>query len=275
MKDFRRAYAEELRIAGPVRKNRRILDAFAKVPRDKFLPPGPWRLHGAVSWRTPDADPRWVHHNVLVNLDKKQGINNGSPSLWAYLFDQLDIKPGERLFQIGAGSGYYTAILAHLVGKRGHVRAVEYDKRLARLARKNLAPLPQVELLEGDGSKCDPGEKLNLIVAYTGGTHVPLHWLERLAPGGRLLMPLVGNNTRGFMLRVIRRGKDTFAATALTHAYFYLAKGFRVDEEARKLQKIVKAMNNKLPKLRALHLGPVPKSQQKKAFYATRTFWLS
>jgi len=52
LKALRRAYAEELRIAGPVRGNPRVIDAFAKVPREKFLPPGPWTLHGTVSWRT-------------------------------------------------------------------------------------------------------------------------------------------------------------------------------------------------------------------------------
>ncbi len=132
LKALRRAYAEELRVAGPVRDNPKVIEAFAKVPREKFLPPGPWTLHSpAVSWRTPDANPAWVTHNVLISLDKRKNLNNGSPSMWAYLFDHLSLKPGERVLQVGAGSGYYTAILAELVGRSGHIRAIEYDKRLA------------------------------------------------------------------------------------------------------------------------------------------------
>jgi protein-L-isoaspartate(D-aspartate) O-methyltransferase len=71
----------------------------------------------------------------------RKGIDNGSPALWAYLFDQLDIKAGDRICQVGTGTGYYTAILAHLVGKSGHVRAIECDKRLAAIAQKNLMQL--------------------------------------------------------------------------------------------------------------------------------------
>jgi protein-L-isoaspartate(D-aspartate) O-methyltransferase len=271
---LRRAYAEELRVAGPVRRNPRVIEAFATVPRERFLPPGPWKLHGIVSWRTPDASPAWVYHNVLLSLDERRGINNGSPSFWAYLFDQLDLKAGERVLQVGAGTGYYTAILAELVGESGHVRAIEYDKRLAAIARKNLKPLPQVEPVHGDASVCDPGHDLDLIVAFAGGTHPPSLWLERLASGGRLLMPLVGANG-GFMLRAVRRGRRRFEAKALSRVWIYLAKGFRTEREARELTKAIGRLKGKLPKLRALHLGPVSKTRRKQAFYATPTFWLS
>jgi protein-L-isoaspartate(D-aspartate) O-methyltransferase len=275
LETLRQSYAEELRIAGPVRRNPRVVEAFATVPREKFLPPGPWTLHGTVSWRTPDADPAWVYHNVLLSLDKRKGINNGSPSLWAYLFDQLDLKAGERVLQVGAGTGYYTAVLAELVGESGHVRAIEYDRRLAALAAKNLKPLPQVELIHGDAAVCDPGHDLDLVVAFAGGTHPPSLWLERLAPAGRLLMPLVGPDRHGFMLRADRRGRRRFEAKALSEVGFCLAKGFRAKREARALKKAMERLKGKLPKLRALHLGPVSKARRKEAFYATPTFWLS
>jgi protein-L-isoaspartate(D-aspartate) O-methyltransferase len=274
-KALRQSYAEELRIAGSVRRNPRVIEAFATVRREKFLPPGPWTLHGMVSWRTPDASPAWVYHNVLLSLDKRKGLNNGSPSLWAYLLDQLDIKAGERVLQVGAGTGYYTAILAELVGKSGHVRAIEYDKRLAAIAAKNLKLLPQVELIHGDASVCDPGHDLDLIVAFAGGTHPPSLWLERLAPGGRLLMPLVGPDRYGFMLKAVRRGRRRFDAKAVSRVGFCLAKGFRAKGEARKLKKAIDRLKGKLPKLRALHLGPVSKARRNDAFYATSTFWLS
>jgi protein-L-isoaspartate(D-aspartate) O-methyltransferase len=275
LKALRKAYAEELRVAAPVRRNPRVIAAFAAVPRERFLPHGPWLLHGTVSWRTPDANPAWVYHNVLLSLDKRKGINNGSPSFWAYLLDQLDIKPGERIFQVGAGTGYYTAILAELVGKRGHVRAVEYEKRLADIARANLEHLPQVELMHDDASVCDPGHDLDLIVAFTGGTHAPALWLERLGRGGRLLMPLVGDNGFGFMLKAVRRKRRQFEAKAVSRVWIYLAKGFRLKREARDLKKAMDRLKGKLPKLKALHIGPVSKAHRQRAFYATRSFWLS
>jgi protein-L-isoaspartate(D-aspartate) O-methyltransferase len=190
------------------------------------------------------------------------------------MLDQLDIKVGERVLQVGAGTGYYTAILAELVGKSGHVRAIEFDKRLAAIAAKNLKRLPQVELVHGDASICDPGHDLDLIVAFAGGTHPPSLWLERLAPGGRLLMPLVGPDRYGFMLRAVRRGRRRFEAKALSRVGFCLAKGFRAKGEARKLKRAMDRLKGKLPKLRALHLGAVSKARRKEAFYATSTFWL-
>src|SRR3954452_23239143 len=81
-------YAEELRFAGPV-ESEAVIRAFATVPRERFLGPGPWLCRGDAGrgdYRpTPDADPRHVYHGVLFALDATQRINNGSPSLWAHV----------------------------------------------------------------------------------------------------------------------------------------------------------------------------------------------
>jgi protein-L-isoaspartate(D-aspartate) O-methyltransferase len=195
--------------------------------------------------------------------------------LWACMFDHLTLRPGERVNQVGTGTGYYAAILAELVGKTGHVRAIEYEKRLADTARENLKHLSQVELVHGDAPVCDPGHDLDVIVVFTGGTHPPSLWLERMAPGARLLMPLVGIDGRGFMLRAIRRGRRQYDAKVLSQVGFYLAKGFRVKSVALALKSSIDRLKGKLPKLRALHIGPVSQSRHTEAFYSTRTCWLS
>ena len=135
------------------------------------------------SYRTPDNAPQWLCHNVLISLDARKGINNGSPALWADLFDQLDLKLGERVLQVGAGTGYYTAILAALVGRRGRVHAIEFDKRLAVRARTNLTVWPQVNVVCGDASTSDAGE-VDVVVAHAGGTHPAALWLERRGTAG-------------------------------------------------------------------------------------------
>ncbi len=114
----RHRYAEELRYVAHVRSEA-VVRAFATVPRERFLGPGPWRildLRGDDYWLTPDADPAHLYHNVLVAIDPARRLNNGEPSLWAYLLDVLAPRPGERARHIGAGTGYYSAILAELVG---------------------------------------------------------------------------------------------------------------------------------------------------------------
>src|SRR5262249_50377940 len=215
----RRWYAEDLLMRAPVRRHRVIVEAFATVPRERFLRPGPWRvLHeGRVNCPcgTPDDDPRWLCHNVLVTIDEARSLNNGQPSLWARCFDYLDWKRCRwdfdhldwkhccRVMQVGAGTGYYAAVLAEIVGPGGRVIAVECDGELAAKACDNLRPWPQVEVVHGAGRKHDPGE-VDAIIVFAGSTHPAPLWLDRLAAGGQLLMPLTSENWWGFMLRVTR-----------------------------------------------------------------------
>src|ERR1700757_2799568 len=113
---LRRFYAEELRAAAPVRRNESVVEAFATVPRERFLGPGPWRIIPTkwmdAAYVTADADPARLYHDVVVAIDETRNLNNGEPGLWARLFDQLDLRPGERVMQVGAGTGYYSAVLA-------------------------------------------------------------------------------------------------------------------------------------------------------------------
>ena len=111
-------YAEELRAIAGLAGGSAAIRAFAKIQREKLLVPGPWTVRSLLgSYRMPNKNPRWLYHDILVSLNAAKGINNGSPAFWAFLFSHLDVKPGDRILQVGAGSGYYTAILAELVGR--------------------------------------------------------------------------------------------------------------------------------------------------------------
>jgi protein-L-isoaspartate(D-aspartate) O-methyltransferase len=92
IKQARRWFAEELRHTAHVR-SLNVVEAFATVPREHFVGPGPWRvlspLGGPDYWTTDDSDPRRLCHDVLVAIDETRRLNNGQPSLWAALFDQL------------------------------------------------------------------------------------------------------------------------------------------------------------------------------------------
>ena len=95
----------------------RLEGAFEAVPREMFLPPGPWHIEAAPGRyvETPNADSRFLYQDVLVAIDKERGINNGQPSGHARFMGQLEPRPGETVVHIGAGTGYYTAILSVLV----------------------------------------------------------------------------------------------------------------------------------------------------------------
>lgn len=274
LKGARAFYAEELRAIAGITGGSAVIRAFAKIQREKFLGPGPWTVRSLLgSYRTPNKNPRWLYHDVLVSLNAAKGINNGSPAFWAFLFSHLDVKPGDRILQVGAGSGYYAAILAELVGRSGRVHAVEFDGRLARRAKTNLAPWPHVNIILGDASVVDVGE-IDIVVAFAGGTHPARIWLEWLAPFGRLLMPLVTDSGGGFILKAVRRRKG-FAAKALSPCGFILAEGFRNKKEAVALKKALAACKGKSPTLDSLHIGQLPLSQRSRAFFSGQSFWLS
>src|SRR4051812_16949005 len=125
----RRRFAEELRHTARVRSPA-VVRAFGTVPRERFLGPGPWRILSPADMMagyrtTEDADPRHLYHDVLVAIDAARRLNNGQPSLWALLYDRLGLAAGSHVMHVGAGTGYYSAILAEIVGREGRVTAVE------------------------------------------------------------------------------------------------------------------------------------------------------
>jgi len=186
---LRQAYADELAQITPI-THAPLAAAFAAVPRERFVGPGPWRIFGAglQASQTPDDDPAHIYRNVLVSLDASKRLNNGEPKYWATLFDRLKPSAGERTIHVGAGTGYYSAILAEMVAP-GRLTAIEYEPDLAEKARANLAPWPNVEVLAGDGMAL-AREATDLLVASCGVDQVPMGWVRLLNDGGRLLVPL-------------------------------------------------------------------------------------
>ncbi|MGC2774153.1 MAG: methyltransferase domain-containing protein [Bradyrhizobium sp.] len=272
--EARRWYAEDLRCKTPVLRNPQVIAAFAAVPRERFVGPGPWRIvpHPYEPFVTPDSDPRWLYHDVLVSIDPSRNLNNGQPSFWARNLEQLDIASGERVLQIGAGTGYYSAVIAEIVGPSGRVTAVEIDPDLAARARANLAPWPQVEVVSGDGRAVDAGT-FDVVIVFAGSTHPAPQWLACLAEGGRLLMPLTSESWWGFLLRVIRRG-NAFAASSIGGVGIYPCAGGRDEDASKRLQAALKALEPGKVPIRALHLGDPAPADAAKVWYQAPGFWL-
>src|SRR5579863_4866912 len=159
----RRFYAEDICRPNGV-SSPAILAAFATVPRERFVGPGPWIIQGDGKGHvTPDADPVRIYRDALIVLDESKHLNNGQPSLWAIHLERLRIQPGDQVLHLGCGTGYYTAILAELTGSAGTVTAIEIEEGLAARAHKALEPWPQVKVLHADGSR-GPFEPADVIV---------------------------------------------------------------------------------------------------------------
>jgi protein-L-isoaspartate(D-aspartate) O-methyltransferase len=240
--NIRHKYAQEIRNVlkrrNHINASEALIGAFAKVPREKFLGPGPWLIKkfkksiwGKFGWwvnqttRTgiwsslTSIDPKDLYHDSLVDIDASQDLNNGQPSGLALYLHHLELREGDRVFHVGCGPGYYTAIMAEVVGPNGHVTSIDIDSELASRARENLAYLDHVEVLHGDGLEYDPGPR-DAIFINAGVTHPQPLWFERLALGGRMVIPLTNDRGKGGVLRVKCDGQGyTARFFATTHIF--------------------------------------------------------
>ncbi|WP_329605632.1 protein-L-isoaspartate O-methyltransferase family protein [Rhizobium alarense] len=189
------------------------------VPREAFLGPGPWRI--TVNRRhlqTPSADPAYIYQNVLVALDAEKGINNGEPFLHAAWMGAAQPGPGDTIVHVGAGSGYYTALLAMFALPGGSVSAFEIDDGLARRARQNLEPFANAAVVEGDATAL-PLPECDLIYVNAGVVAPPVSWLKALRPGGRIILPWQPLDWIGLALLIVRK-KAGFTVRPLMSSWF-------------------------------------------------------
>lgn len=240
---LRRLYARRILASAGASDDAALEAAFAQIPREAFLGPPPWGivpglrgLPGRDVFLT--SDPSLLYQDALVQLQALRGVNNGSPSLHAFWLHELAPRAGERVTHIGAGTGYYTAILSRLVGPGGHVTAVEFDAELAERARTNLAAYGNVEVVCDDGAHW-PREPADCVYVNFGVGRPAAAWLDNLARNGRLIFPLcaeipetkqgrarqsTGGQGGGVGMLVTRR-EHGFAARSLCPCGFVYAVG--------------------------------------------------
>ena len=265
----RRGFANELRISGGP-ASERLTAAFATVPRERFLPPGPWIVRGEGdphAAQTPDDDPRHVYRNVSVALDAERQLFNGAPGVVASWIDAASPRLGDRVLHIGCGTGYYTAILAGCVGDAGRVGAVEIDKHLAARARRNLEGYTNVSV------RAEKLEELttdayDVVLLSAGLSHPPSRLLDAVAPGGRVVLPLtatfpqMGTLGKGLVLRLERVANcQDFTVQRLSFVMIYSALDVRDDR-----------MNDALG--RALMRGTAPTRLRRDHHDASPECWL-
>jgi protein-L-isoaspartate(D-aspartate) O-methyltransferase len=199
------------------------------VPREEFLGTGPWSIAlgdigiGATYLTTDDADPRHIYHNVSVALNTSRHLVNGQPATLGRWIDELDIQVGDSVFHLGCGSGYYTAVMAEMAGRTGHVVAAEVDSDLSNQARKNLSRYANVTVHTGDGAELDPGA-CNAMLINAGVTHPLPLWLDRLSEKGRMVVPLtvaMGSSLGKGVVVKITREAGSFAAQVLGFIAIY------------------------------------------------------
>jgi protein-L-isoaspartate(D-aspartate) O-methyltransferase len=245
---IRTAYAKQIMAEAGVCDGR-LEKAFAGVRRENFLGAGPWEIVRDGRYvRTPNADPVHLYTNDLIGIIPERQINNGEPSFHASLISHATPADGEHVVHVGAGTGYYSAIFAELVGKAGHVTAIEYLPELAMRAKANLLPFSHVDVLQGDGA-ATPFRAANVVYVNAGATRPANMWLDQLTEGGRLILPLTTDKgfsetfdkiTGGVVFRIERRGNAYFANCISSAAIFPCAGSRDAESELA----LAKALGN-------------------------------
>jgi protein-L-isoaspartate(D-aspartate) O-methyltransferase len=241
---IRRAYARQILAKADV-ADIALDNAFAAVRREDFLPPGPWpifRPSGSYV-DTPSADPVYLYTDDLVGILPTRKINNGQPSLHAKLLALAGLRPGEHVVHVGAGAGYYSAIMGELVGSHGRVTAVEFDPDLSAIAARNLANRSNVRVIQGDGSIV-AFEPADVIYVNAGATRPSNNWLDRLKVSGRLMLPLTTDKgfvtdfaeirRHGAIFRIVRAPYG-FLAKWVSPVAIYPCEGMRDEISERAL----------------------------------------
>ena len=180
-------------IAGRGIEGARLLDAFRAVPRELFVPEGV---------------REFAYEDGPLPIEAGQTISQ--PYIVALMIEAAGIAPGDRVLEIGAGSGYAAAVMSRVAGE---VIGVERHAELAGLARARMKRLGygNVRIVEGDGTTGLPAEApFDAILCAASGSHVPEALRRQLAIGGILVMPVGEPEAVQNLVKVTRRGEDEF-----------------------------------------------------------------
>ncbi len=170
-------------------RDQRVLDAMSKVPRHEFIGPQ-------------DRNDAYADRPVLIAEQQ----TTSQPYIIASMLQSAGIQPQQRVLEIGAGSGYQTALMAELAAQ---VIAVERYESLAQSAREALARMGyhNVTVLTGDGSLGAPQfAPFDAIIVSAAAPRIPLALVEQLAPGGRLIVPV--GDAHQQVLQFVRKYQD-------------------------------------------------------------------
>ena len=212
---LRRELVAELEKSGCV-KGAAVRRAFLALPRERFLT--------EVAER--EGLERVYRDEAIVTSHDPRGAPTSSssqPSLMASMLERLELRPGQRVLEVGAGTGYNAALLARIVGARGTVVSVELDPATARRARRSLAAVDsRAKVVRGDGREgWARGAPYDRIVVTASTQEVAAAWHEQLAEGGLLELPLVVPGAAGFQaILTFRREAHTLRSVAFLHGGF-------------------------------------------------------
>jgi len=204
---LRQSLVDSLKNRGQARSFQ-VEEAFLNVPRHIFVP---------------ETDIRTAYSDTFVVTKMLDGVPVSScsqPGMTARMLDMLDLQPGQRVLEIGAGTGYAAALMAHIAGKTGQVFTVDLDEDIVQGAREHLAAagISNVQVICADGGLGWPKDgPYDRIILTVGTAEIPPAFIQQLHPGGRIVIPLHLTSLRSDLAM-----PPDEILVALDHTGFYL-----------------------------------------------------
>lgn len=180
-----------------------ILEAFRAVPRERFVP-------DEVAAFAYDDGPLPIGHGQTIS----------QPYIVALMIQAAAIRHGDRVLEVGAGSGYAAAVISRIAAE---VIAIERVPVLATAARERIAALryDNVEVIEADGTIGWPAKApYDAILAAASGSHIPQALGEQLKPGGRIVMPVGGAGSVQELVKATREADGSLNVVRLCSVRF-------------------------------------------------------
>ncbi len=181
---LRAGLVRELRSRGAIRSEP-VAAAFSTVPRETFIPEVVAE-HGLEAAYQDRAFPT-KHDGRGMPIS-----SSSQPAMMAEMLELLDLAPGQRVLEIGAGTGYNAAVLSQIVGRDGRVTSIDIDPEISRRAKEALRKGGfRVDVRHGDGRAGFPkGQPYDRIIVTASAELLHPAWLEQLDEGGRIIVPL-------------------------------------------------------------------------------------
>lgn len=211
---LRERLLSELRDLG--RSDPSVLAAFAAVPRELFVADVAARQGLEAVYRDEALPAKTDDHGLWLS-------SSSQPSLMALMLEQLDLRAGHRVLEVGAGTGYNAALMRHIVGAKGRVTSIEIDRDLAARARRALrASGYRGQVILGDGRASFPrAGPYDRIVVTASTDAIPNAWIDQLRPGGRLALPVrLGSEAVSQAITTFELRDGTLRSVAMTWGGF-------------------------------------------------------
>jgi protein-L-isoaspartate(D-aspartate) O-methyltransferase len=218
--ELHQALVDRLVREGSIR-SARVEAAFRAVPRHPFLP---------------DLALEEVYRDEAIPTKQREGraiSSSSQPTIMAIMLEQLSLEPGQRVLEIGAGTGYNAALIAHIVGEGGRVVTLDLDEDIVAGAREHLAAagFERVQVVCADGGfGYSPGAPYDRIMLTVGAGDIAPAWREQLAPDGCLVLPLAMGDTQKSI--AFQETGDGLVSRSIVDCGFIMLRGAFAEAES-------------------------------------------